>query len=149
MAYFPGNIYDFVFEYLIYTMVLPLIIGCLLAALGDRSGLGRLVSFFNLAAALYFPVWGIQLWTHINNDCESLASIITRERCVRTPEKCSEQVEHTVYDADLHNAGETAFNSAEYSNLYLVFQVEVVLSVLSGIGAVGDICRWPFSCPGA
>ena len=53
----------------------------------------------------------------------------------------------TSYDADLHNAGETAFDSAEYSNLYLVFQVEVVLSVLSGIGAVGDICRWSFGCP--
>jgi len=111
LAYFPGSIYDFVFDYLIYTMVLPLIIGCLLAVLGASNGLGRLVSFFNLAAALYFPVWGIQMWTHISDDCEK-AFGFTEE------------------------SGPT-----EYSNLYMVFQVEVVLSVLSGLGAIGDICR--------
>jgi hypothetical protein len=70
LAYFPGSIYDFVFDYLIYTMVLPVIVGCLLAVLGAAQGLGKLVSFFNLAAALYFPVWGIQMWTHLSDDCK-------------------------------------------------------------------------------
>ena len=29
-----------------------------------------------------------------------------------------------------------------YANLLLVFRVEVVLSFLTGIGAVGDLCRY-------
>jgi len=44
--------------------------------------------------------------------------------------------------------GENATGPGEYSNLYLVFQVEVVLSVLSGIGAIGDICRFAIFVPG-
>lgn len=33
------------------------------------------------------------------------------------------------------------FSTDAYANLLLVFRVEVVLSVLTGIGAVGDLCR--------
>ena len=43
--------------FLIYTMILPLFIGCLMNVMGPDSGVGRLVRFANTAAAIYFPIW--------------------------------------------------------------------------------------------
>ena len=103
--FFPGSIWDFVVASLCYTMVLPCFIGCLMAIAGVDSGLGRFVRFFNIVAAIYFPLWGISIWTNISEECE------------------------------------TSFRSDPYANLFLVFQVEVILSAMRGVGAVGDICR--------
>jgi hypothetical protein len=47
--------------FLCYTVVLPIFLSCVIAVIGDRSGLGRLVRFLNLAAAIYFPIWGVMM----------------------------------------------------------------------------------------
>ena len=61
LRYFPGSIWDFVMAFLCYTVVLPIFLSCVIAVIGDRSGLGRLVRFLNVAAAIYFPIWGVMM----------------------------------------------------------------------------------------
>ena len=61
LRYFPGSIWDFVVAFLCYTMVLPFFLSCIIAVVGDNSGVGRLVRFVNVAAAIYFPFWGIMM----------------------------------------------------------------------------------------
>jgi hypothetical protein len=61
LRYFPGSIWDFVIAFLCYTVVLPIFLSCVIAVIGDRSGLGRLVRFLNVAAAIYFPIWGVMM----------------------------------------------------------------------------------------
>jgi hypothetical protein len=61
LRYFPGSIWDFVVAFLCYTMVLPFFLSCIIAVVGDNSGVGRLVRFVNVAAAIYFPFWGVMM----------------------------------------------------------------------------------------
>ena len=36
---------------------------------------------------------------------------------------------------------QTKYDGATYANLFFVFKVEVILSILGGVGAILDICR--------
>ena len=68
LRFFPGSIWDFVVAFLCYTMVLPCLLGCIIAPLVGRttamnptSGVVRLVRFINVAVAIYLPFWGIMM----------------------------------------------------------------------------------------